>query len=337
MPDRKYSAGSAYRYGFNGQEKSGEIDEALTTAEYWEYDSRIGRRWNMDPECSADESPYSTNHNNPILFSDPNGKFPIFGFVIGFFTEIVIQAVEIKLGIRKEFNFTEAVISGVATQIGMGIAKQIGRIKTLSKLVKGVAEFVSDVAVNSAEQYAKTGQVDLKNAVFNASVAKFLGSLSEIKIKKSDTYASLSNTEKRLERYNRNNPKPTRAASVQKAKEVTEGFVEVQKLKVVIPGTSVASRAAEAVQSSASQNVPSQANSKTNDIAVTQNNLNQATPQVNGETRAELIARYYRLREEDYNKNGRIRKTWTDSTGVLHSSDEHNPNYHVPKNLDKNY
>ena len=49
MPGRKYSAGSAYRYGFNGQEKSDEIGEGLTTAMYWEYDSRIGRRWNVDP------------------------------------------------------------------------------------------------------------------------------------------------------------------------------------------------------------------------------------------------------------------------------------------------
>ena len=48
---RKFSGSSSYRYGFNGQEKSTEIvpNESSYTAEFWQYDSRIGRRWNVDP------------------------------------------------------------------------------------------------------------------------------------------------------------------------------------------------------------------------------------------------------------------------------------------------
>ena len=40
-----------YRYGFQNQEKDDEIKgEGISyTAEYWEYDSRLGRRWNLDP------------------------------------------------------------------------------------------------------------------------------------------------------------------------------------------------------------------------------------------------------------------------------------------------
>jgi hypothetical protein len=74
MPGRKYQAGNgSYRYGFNGQEKSTEINDALTTAEFWEYDSRIGRRWNVDPVTKEYESPYLCLSGNPILFNDPNG------------------------------------------------------------------------------------------------------------------------------------------------------------------------------------------------------------------------------------------------------------------------
>lgn len=69
MPGRKYSSGN-YRYGFNGQEKSDEIFEGSTTAEFWEYDSRIGRRWNIDPIFKEFESPYSTMGGNPVAFSD---------------------------------------------------------------------------------------------------------------------------------------------------------------------------------------------------------------------------------------------------------------------------
>jgi hypothetical protein len=36
MPERKYSqANSSYRYGFNGQEKSTEINDNSYTAEFW--------------------------------------------------------------------------------------------------------------------------------------------------------------------------------------------------------------------------------------------------------------------------------------------------------------
>jgi RHS repeat-associated protein len=75
QPGRKFSAGSLYRYGFNGQEKSTEIDPqgSSMAAEFWQYDGRLGRRWNVDPDVKEDESPYATFANNPIIFIDPNG------------------------------------------------------------------------------------------------------------------------------------------------------------------------------------------------------------------------------------------------------------------------
>jgi hypothetical protein len=69
---RKFAVGSGgYRYGFNGQENSKDVSEANYTAEYWEYDSRIGRRWNVDPVYK--HSPYECFAGNPILFIDQNG------------------------------------------------------------------------------------------------------------------------------------------------------------------------------------------------------------------------------------------------------------------------
>jgi RHS repeat-associated protein len=71
---RKYAVGAGqYRYGFNGQENSDEIAAGLTTAMYWEYDSRIGRRWNMDPVLKVEESAYLCFSGNPIFYSDHNG------------------------------------------------------------------------------------------------------------------------------------------------------------------------------------------------------------------------------------------------------------------------
>ena len=79
MPNRSFSA-SSYRYGFNGQEKDDEVsgNGNTNTAMYWEYDNRLGRRWNIDPEFKQfpNESPYVAFHNNPILYNDPLGDMP---------------------------------------------------------------------------------------------------------------------------------------------------------------------------------------------------------------------------------------------------------------------
>gem|GEM_PF-4005236 len=68
--------GNSPRVGFNGQEKDNEISGNGNnyTAEFWQYDSRLGRRWNVDPILKPWESLYATFGNSPILFSDPNGN-----------------------------------------------------------------------------------------------------------------------------------------------------------------------------------------------------------------------------------------------------------------------
>ncbi len=74
ISDRSFSSNNS-RYGYNGQEKSLEIDKFgnHNTAEYWEMDSRILRRWNLDPKPTQGLSQYSIFGNNPILYSDPKG------------------------------------------------------------------------------------------------------------------------------------------------------------------------------------------------------------------------------------------------------------------------
>jgi RHS repeat-associated protein len=72
MPGRTYNSGLS-KYGFNGQLKSDEIGADQYTAEFWQYDSRLGRRWNIDPIPNTSISPYATFNNNPIRFSDALG------------------------------------------------------------------------------------------------------------------------------------------------------------------------------------------------------------------------------------------------------------------------
>jgi Ca2+-binding RTX toxin-like protein len=64
--------GEGYRFGFNGQEKVDEIAGVgnHNTALFWEYDTRLGRRWNVDPIKKEYESVYSCFSDNPIHYHD---------------------------------------------------------------------------------------------------------------------------------------------------------------------------------------------------------------------------------------------------------------------------
>ena len=61
------------RYGFNGQDRLDEIHVSHYSAEFWEYDGRIGRRWNIDPVVYSWQSGYAVFNNNPTYFRDPLG------------------------------------------------------------------------------------------------------------------------------------------------------------------------------------------------------------------------------------------------------------------------
>ncbi len=77
MPGRSFSS-EDYRFGFNGMEKDDEITGSGNsyTAEFWQYDSRLGRRLNLDPVDQISISNYATFVNNPIFYTDPNGDCP---------------------------------------------------------------------------------------------------------------------------------------------------------------------------------------------------------------------------------------------------------------------
>ncbi|NQU32891.1 MAG: hypothetical protein HQ521_06620 [Bacteroidetes bacterium] len=90
MQERSYASGSVgYRFGFNGQEKDDEVvgEGNSLTAKFWQYDSRLGRRWNVDPKPNFSISVYACYSNNPVSFADPFGdtiRFPNFATTFGF-------------------------------------------------------------------------------------------------------------------------------------------------------------------------------------------------------------------------------------------------------------
>ncbi|MBE6330622.1 MAG: hypothetical protein E7072_11030, partial [Bacteroidales bacterium] len=80
MPGRSYNA-SYYRYGFNGFEVNYDFYQGFWDFNGYGYDSRIARRFSMDPIPNDALSQYVVFLNNPISLIDDNGESPISLFV----------------------------------------------------------------------------------------------------------------------------------------------------------------------------------------------------------------------------------------------------------------
>ncbi len=72
----------SYRFGFNTQEKVDEVsgDGNHNTAEFWEYDTRLGRRWNLDPKSQVNISDYAVMGCNPVFNMDWLGDEVVNGY-----------------------------------------------------------------------------------------------------------------------------------------------------------------------------------------------------------------------------------------------------------------
>ncbi len=77
MPGRKYSAGTGYRYGFNGKENDNEVKGEGNQQDYGMriYDPRIGKFLSVDPITKSFPwyTPYQFAGNKPIYATDLDG------------------------------------------------------------------------------------------------------------------------------------------------------------------------------------------------------------------------------------------------------------------------
>ena len=77
MPNRTYQS-SNYKYGFQGKEKDDDLKGDGNSYDFGArlYDSRVGRWLSTDPLADKQPgwSPYKAFYNNPIYWTDPDGK-----------------------------------------------------------------------------------------------------------------------------------------------------------------------------------------------------------------------------------------------------------------------
>jgi RHS repeat-associated protein len=66
----KAAGGTQNRYKYNGIEQNNDFDLNMYDAFYRNFDSQLGRSWQIDPKPNMAESPYTAMGNNPILKAD---------------------------------------------------------------------------------------------------------------------------------------------------------------------------------------------------------------------------------------------------------------------------
>jgi hypothetical protein len=144
MPGRKWVY-SDYRYSHNGQQDADEVFVGAQSAEYWMYDSRIGRRWEMDPQCKPWESPYATFANNPILYCDVLGLQPGEGEdkkstasapkQVGFPSNPSDGQIFDHTNTEQNANWRYVYDSETKNWVGVGMAKQLDNVDVVTPAV----------------------------------------------------------------------------------------------------------------------------------------------------------------------------------------------------------
>ena len=169
-PQNPLPAMGGYRYFFNGQEADNEVlgEEASLTAEFWQYDTRLGRRWNVDPVFKEYESPYACFAGNPVWFADPRGDSVINGY-----SNRLSSAEE---AMRQSERFLNSLSQSDEQYLS---AKQDYDDKTASyyriKRLYDIAQnIITDFKEHSPEMYNKLNHLRSPNGVVDVDVFVFV-------------------------------------------------------------------------------------------------------------------------------------------------------------------
>ena len=137
-----------YVHGYNGQELDMAWDNNHYTSSHWEYDSRLLRRFNIDPKPTTYLSTYSTFRNNPILFQDVLGD-----------TVLVSR----KFAKSREFRKLK---KDWRKQAGLAITVKNGQLEYAHTMFKGIKK-----PARTPDKYSSIARDQLINAMDGSKTA----------------------------------------------------------------------------------------------------------------------------------------------------------------------
>ena len=140
-----------YRFGFGGHEKDDEIKGIGNHLKFGDYgyDTRLGRRWRLDPVDQVSVSNYAGFANNPILFVDIDGMFTtkfgawLYNIFHGGKGEILRdKGGEYFVSTQRNFISDDNVVNVVATRIFDWQGRKIGMDLEFEALKKSYLEML---------------------------------------------------------------------------------------------------------------------------------------------------------------------------------------------------
>ena len=167
------------------------------------YDHQIGRFIQIDPETEEGDqeslTPYHFSFNNPVLFSDPTGKFPFILPAIPFIIKAVAAAIGAAAGTIIIKHSTPAVVKGVNNVLQAGSGSANSSIPLLAQVGKAKIEKQLRQSSNnqgSGEGKGKNNRKPDQEATGDHTVSNDRGSTT---YKKNDQNPSGFQEEKRVD------------------------------------------------------------------------------------------------------------------------------------------
>ena len=206
-------------------------------------DAGIGRWHSMDPICENhyDVSPYVYCMNNPVLHTDPDGKSPIIGALIGGGMDLGLQILgEMASGhslseSANNINWKSVGTSALAGAASIGIAskvKQFANIARMSKIASVATEIVIDggtggivsAGKQAIENKGKISFEKVASDAFASALGGQAGNKSLNLSRSSSEYKTLQRQADHANRIARGSTRSSRTQGAQRANAKVEKY-----------------------------------------------------------------------------------------------------------------
>lgn len=216
------------------------------------YDPAIGAFLSVDPVTAYGGdyrffNRYAYGFNSPYKFTDPDGRNPLAGAVIGAGLDFVIQVAEIGMDTRTEIDGGSVLISAGSGALGVGLAGKFGQLGGLAV----------DAVVSVTSTAAKGQDVSISGTVIDVFAGQGASQGAARLIRQSDGHKVAARQANRTERIgNKPGARDAQRARAAAAGPALKQSVDQKAAQAGVVGSGVGSAAERARQEMKKEETP---------------------------------------------------------------------------------